>query len=295
MNSRPRFIRVRRYSLDEVESRELEMPLDEPLILPPLEWGWLPHDVHQLVIEPDGDVRPLATDFRARPARVALLNGRTLSFRHKPQQVRHGDCVSFGQAITAEFFTTEHHDEALEAALNSDAAARAVWADALEEAGDPLGEAIALAGPEAQPSAWVLNATRLPMLELHAVWKAGFADEAQVSLLESAVYPGGILRVLGSRLFCALRSLTVRIDVARAIEYPLDARFAKHLPPSLREFQWVLGQRESPLRSEVDTLLAAVRARCTNVEATVAVDPTRAEPSAERIRLNLRGAPVPEL
>lgn len=289
MNSRPRFIRAKRYSLNGAEARELEMPTGQPLILPLLDWGWLPTGVHQLVIQPDGDVRPLATEFRARPARVPLLNGRALSFRRMPQRVTHGDCVSFNQAITAEFFTTEHHDPALEAALSTDAAARAVWADALEEAGDPLGEAIALAGAEAEPAAWVTNSTRLPMLELDAAWKAGFADEAQVSMLDSAVYPGGILRVLGSRLFCALSSLTVRIDVARAIEHPLDARLARHLPRSLREFQLVLGQRDSPPRSEVDALLAAVRAQCSNVEATVAVDPNRAEPSAERIRLNLRG------
>ena len=61
MNSKPRFIRVKRYSLDGAEARELEMPAGSPLILPLLKWGWLPNDVHQLVIQPDGDVRPLAT------------------------------------------------------------------------------------------------------------------------------------------------------------------------------------------------------------------------------------------
>ena len=153
MNLGPRFIRLRRYSLDGVEAHELEMPLDDPLALPRLDWGWLPDDMHQLFVAPNADVRPLSIDFRARPARVPLLNGRTLSFRRQPQRVTHGDCVSFGAAVTAEFIATEHHDEALESALSADAAARAVWADALAEAGDPLGEAIALAGADAEPAA----------------------------------------------------------------------------------------------------------------------------------------------
>ena len=89
------------------------MPLDNPVALPRFDWRWLPNDMHQLFVDPNADIRPLSTDFRARPARVPMLNGRTLSFRRKPQRVAHGDCVSFGAAVTAEFFTTEHHDEAL--------------------------------------------------------------------------------------------------------------------------------------------------------------------------------------
>lgn len=287
MSFRPKVVRVKRYSLEGVDRRLLELPVESgALSLPGADW--LPGDVHELEVDADGGAQVVATDQRGRPARVPLFNGRALSFRSAPQ-VAQGDCVSFGATVTASFLAAEFHDPALEARLADDLEARAVYADALEEAGDPLGEAIALAGPDGAPPSWVLHETRLPLLEVDVSWKSGFAEQAQVSLLESAVYPAGILRVLHARVFAALRSLTVRIDVARAIERPLDERLAVHLPASLREFQLIVGQREAPPRDEVDALLDRVRAQCPAVEATVTVDPSRAEPSVERMHFNLRG------
>ena len=287
MSFRPKVVRVKRYALEGVQTRLLELPSESSvLVLPGADW--LPHEAHELEVDAEGLAQVVATDLRARPARVPLFNGRALSFRSAPK-LAHGDCVSFGSSVSASFLAAECYDPGLEARLADDVDARAVYADALEEAGDPLGEAIALAGPDGAPPSWVLHETRLPLLEIDVSWNAGFAEQAQVSLLESAVYPAGILRVLYARVFAALRSLTVRIDVARAIERPLDARLAAHLPPSLREFQLIVGQREAPPRDEVDALLNRVRERCPAVEATVTVDPSRAEPSVERMRFNLRG------
>ena len=286
MSFRPRLVRVKRYSLDGLETRVLELPETGVLSVPGEQW--LPIDVHALEVDAEGVAQVTVTDQRARPAKVPLFNGRALSFRSAPK-VAHGDCVSFGASVTASFLAEEAGDEALEAQLQEDVQARAVYADVLEEAGDPLGEAIALAGVDGAPPSWVLHETRLPLVEVDVTWSAGFADQAQVSLLESAVYPAGILRVLHARVFSALRTLTIRIDVARAIERPLDERLAAHLPSCLREFQLIVGQREAPLRQEVDALLSRVRAQCPAAEATVTVDPSRAEPSAERMHVNLRG------
>ena len=288
VGAKPQQVRLRRFTLEALETRLVELPAPgaDELELPGADW--LPPDLHRLAIHPSGVAQVVEAERRGRPARVPLFNGRALSFRSAPL-VTHGDCASFGPSVSAMFLATEHLDPELEARLAEDLSARAVYADALEEAGDPFGNALALAGPEGAPPPWVLNEVKLPLLELDATWRHGFVEQAQVSLLEAPLYPAGLLRVLHLRVFCVARSLTVRIDVANAVDHPLDPRLAAHLPTSLREFQLILGLREAALREDVDRLLEQVRIRCPGIEATVAIDPSRADPSVARMHLNLRG------
>ncbi len=283
---RPKWFRLTRQSFDQPASVLVPWGEGESLVLPPLEW--LPGDVHRFEVDSTGAGAVSVTEQRRRPARVPLFNGRALSFRSTPR-VAHGDCVSFGEDVTATFLDAEVHDAELEARLGVDEAARAVYADVLAEQGDPFGEAIALAGPTGAPPSWVLHETRWPGVEVDVEWRHGFADEVYVSLLDASVFPSGIMRVLNARVCGVPSSLTLRIDVAHSVTNPLDQRLALHLPTSLRVFQLVLGQRDAPARVESDRLLDAVRRRCPRVEAAVMIDPTRAEPSAERLRLNLRG------
>ena len=75
MSFRPRLVRVKRYALGGVETRLLELPDQLPLVLPGADW--LPVDLHELEVGPDGLAQVVATDQRGRPARVPLLNVET--------------------------------------------------------------------------------------------------------------------------------------------------------------------------------------------------------------------------
>lgn len=293
----PRQVRLTRYALGGCETRVVDLPRGRRVTLPVdvVPAGWLPPHLHALELDPSGVGRPLYTEKRARPARVPLLNGRALAFRSKPK-LQHGDCVSFGESVTATVLeAAEAHDEALEASLDDDAA-RAVYADWLEEQGDPFGLAMAGAGSDGPPPDWVLHETRLPLLEVQATWRRGLADSAELQLLDPDLFPVGLLRVLHARVFGFLRALTIQIDRARFIRGEvLPPALVEHLPVTLRELRLVLGVLEPPLKSAVAELAQAVRARCpllvTPNEQLVTSDAARASTSMELLLMNLRARP----